>query len=706
MTEETALQPPSASQSIDCNTVLSRAALRIAVLGIPLWIAASMMLGPLGVLLFVGVFALAITAWVNKLTITPDRIMMPAWHFESIPTRSFRKIAIEHGQDSTSYLVLHWLNDETEERQIKRISTKRLRGEKSVQLVGLLDRYCPQAEFDEQSREFLLGTARKDDQADAESIELPYRPDDKLSNLIKLISSYEKYFWRVYLSTVLVPAVLTLIIVPLYSATEAWASPFWLALLCVTYFLLFLVLVLPIVAASAGAQGYLSLMEQPAFFGIVVAIVAFIAYHVIRCAFQPNRLQLDASGLSLKMVAFDKTIYRKLFPWTCFDRVTLNKPNRTSVPEQWEIQLSGASCRPIKLKLRAIEGTQDRARLLKAIERWTPTLTRDPELIEALTPPQKQSYTELWLQSLTSPPKRERLKPLSAGTMIKSGQFTILRQIGTGGQAVAYLASTTIGDSSVVVKEFVLPVYVDKAARRNSVEKFEDDARMLQNLDHPQVVRLMDYFIEDHRAYLIMEHITGRSLRKIVDEQGPMSNEQALSLAKQMCTILEYLHSLEPPLVHRDFAPDNLILNDDGILKLIDFNVAHQRKSHTVATVVGKHAYLPPEQFRGKPVPQSDIYAMGATIHFLLTGEDPEPLSESHPILQNSLVGSELDEIVATCTRLDLKTRYQEARTVARDLAKASYNEALEAKEHHLKVPQAVAMERATPDQTDNEPGT
>lgn len=705
MTEETALQAPAASQSIDCNTALSRAALRLAVLGIPLWIAVSMMLGPLGVLFFVGVFALAITAWVNRLTITPERIMMPAWHFESIPTKSLRKIAIEHGPDSASYLVLHWLSDETEERQIKRISTKRLRGEKSVQLVGLFDRYCPQAEFDEQSREFLLGTKSKDDRANAASIELPYRPDDKLRNLTKLIISYEKYFWRVYLGTILIPAVLTLIIVPLYSAT-AWASPLWLGLRCTAVVVLFVVFGLPIIAVSAGAQGYLGLMEQPIFFGIVLAIVAFIAYHGIRCAFQPNKLQLDASGLSLKMVVFEKTIYKKFFPWTCFDRVTLNKPNRTSVPEQWEIQLTGARCRPIKLKLRAIEGTQDRARLLKAIERWTPTLTRDPELIEALTPPQKQSYTELWLQSLTSPPKRERLKPLSAGIMIKSGQFTILRQIGTGGQAVAYLASTATGDSTVVVKEFVLPVYVDKAARRNSVEKFEDDARMLQNLDHPQVVGLLDYFIEDHRAYLILEHITGRSLRKIVDEQGPMGNEQALSLAKQMCTILEYLHSLEPPLVHRDFAPDNLILNDDGILKLIDFNVAHQRQSHTVATVVGKHAYLPPEQFRGKPVPQSDIYAMGATIHFLLTGEDPEPVSESHPILQNSIVASELDEIVATCTRLDLKTRYQEARTVASDLAKVSYNEAPQAKEHHFKVPQGITMANSTPGQNDNEPGT
>src|SRR5581483_5192636 len=101
---------------------------------------------------------------------------------------------------------------------------------------------------------------------------------------------------------------------------------------------------------------------------------------------------------------------------------------------------------------------------------------------------------------------------------------------------------------------------------------------------------------------------------------------------QQMCEILAYLHGLEPPVVHRDFTPDNLMITDDGTLKLLDFNVAMSAdNAATSSTAVGKHAYMAPEQFRGLPEPKSDIYSLGATLHFLLTGRDPEPISVSHP---------------------------------------------------------------------------
>jgi serine/threonine protein kinase len=125
-----------------------------------------------------------------------------------------------------------------------------------------------------------------------------------------------------------------------------------------------------------------------------------------------------------------------------------------------------------------------------------------------------------------------------------------------------------------------------------------------------------------------------------------------------MCDVLEYLHSLSPPVVHRDFTPENLILNRDGKLVLIDFNVAQQREWTTTGTVVGKHAYLPPEQFRGQPCEQSDLYAMGATIFYLCTGKDPEPISCSHPSKQNPVVDNVLDKIVSTLTAIELSDRY------------------------------------------------
>jgi hypothetical protein len=129
-------------------------------------------------------------------------------------------------------------------------------------------------------------------------------------------------------------------------------------------------------------------------------------------------------------------------------------------------------------------------------------------------------------------------------------------------------------------------------------------------------------------------------------------------------SILEYLHGQEPPVVHRDFTPDNLILAKSGTLKLIDFNVAQQQESTTTGTVVGKQAYLPPEQFRGQPCPQSDLYGLGATLFYLLTGHDPVAITCSHPQELEPAVSSLLDSIVAQATALELAERFANVQAI------------------------------------------
>jgi serine/threonine-protein kinase len=120
--------------------------------------------------------------------------------------------------------------------------------------------------------------------------------------------------------------------------------------------------------------------------------------------------------------------------------------------------------------------------------------------------------------------------------------------------------------------------------------------------------------------------------------------------------------------IHRDFTPDNLILNSKGKLKLIDFNVAQQIQEGSTGTIVGKHAYVPPEQFRGKAVLQSDLYAFGATLHYLLTGADPEPISVSSPASKNVLISAGFDEIVKRATALQTNKRYQSAEEIEKEL--------------------------------------
>jgi serine/threonine-protein kinase len=155
-----------------------------------------------------------------------------------------------------------------------------------------------------------------------------------------------------------------------------------------------------------------------------------------------------------------------------------------------------------------------------------------------------------------------------------------------------------------------------------------------------------------------MERIDGTPLHKVLQKTGTLGTVQTKDLALQMCDLLQYLHTQDPPVVHRDFTPENLILSDDGRVKLIDFNVAHRLESTSTKTVVGKHAYVPPEQFRGKPTTQSDIYAFGATLFFLLTGEEPEPITRSDPSVKNVAIDKRLAAIVMRATEPEAQNRY------------------------------------------------
>jgi serine/threonine protein kinase len=125
--------------------------------------------------------------------------------------------------------------------------------------------------------------------------------------------------------------------------------------------------------------------------------------------------------------------------------------------------------------------------------------------------------------------------------------------------------------------------------------------------------------------------------------------------------------------VHRDFTPDNLILRKDGALKLIDFNVAQQSDaSSALSSVVGKPNYLSPEQFRGSPVPQSDIYALGACLQFLLTGEDPVAILSSNPSQTRDDISEQLSNIVQKATEPELSHRFLTASEILAQLNDAT----------------------------------
>jgi serine/threonine-protein kinase len=214
-----------------------------------------------------------------------------------------------------------------------------------------------------------------------------------------------------------------------------------------------------------------------------------------------------------------------------------------------------------------------------------------------------------------------------------------------------------------------LPVHRGQLTAQKTAEKLKAEAEILSKIDNPQVVKILDCFVEDYRGFLVLEYVQGDTLQSLVNRLGPQPEDQVVDWALQVCSVLSYLHHLEPPVVHRDITPDNLMLDQNEKIKVVDFNVAYQVDSSATATVVGKHAYIPAEQFRGKPVPQSDIYALGGTLNFLLTGLDPEPITRSHPKIIRPEISQALDDIVAKATSTDLSKRYSDVELLAKDLS-------------------------------------
>lgn len=416
-------------------------------------------------------------------------------------------------------------------------------------------------------------------------------------------------------------------------------------------------------ASSNNYEAIARLSEQP-ISALMLGILSFaIIAGVFRTFLQPNLILVQSNLISLFLRTSFLNICLDRIETASILRVSLFVPFNGADPSRWLMRFHLVKDENVYLKLAALS-SQEKSRLTKALQRLAPQIPVDVELMETLNPRAERSHTELWLQSLSSAPERKSLEPLQPGQLLNDSQYQVLRRLGVGGQGSAYLCkdcglvSSHLSDF-VVLKETIMPVYVEADRRMQAIEGFEKEARLLKRLEHPGIVSLRDYFLEDHRGYLVLEHVDGRSLKQIVEEEGVFSEKKVRELALQMAEILEYIH--DKGVVHRDFTPDNLILSKSGQLKLIDFNVAQQSEEGSAGTIVGKQSYLPPEQFRGKACSQSDIYAAGACLYYLLTKEEPEPITQSSPLESGAACSQSLDAIVRDCTALALAKRTKSA---------------------------------------------
>jgi len=201
----------------------------------------------------------------------------------------------------------------------------------------------------------------------------------------------------------------------------------------------------------------------------------------------------------------------------------------------------------------------------------------------------------------------------------------------------------------------MLDAFADPDMQRKAAMAFHREAEMLAALDNPHIPRVYDNFSEQNRHYLVMEYVEGTTLEeKLALSGGRLAEDAVTDIGLQTAGALEYLHGLKPPIVYRDLKPSNVMVTADGLVRLIDFGIARYFQPLKTATAIGSQGYAAPEQYKGKAEVRSDIYALGATMHHLLTGRDPavEPPFSFPPVEQlrptcNPALASLINEALA-----------------------------------------------------------
>lgn len=242
-------------------------------------------------------------------------------------------------------------------------------------------------------------------------------------------------------------------------------------------------------------------------------------------------------------------------------------------------------------------------------------------------------------------------------------KYEVLKEIGKGGMSTVYLAMDKRLNKQWAVKE-IKKVANDKN-NEIVVQSLLIEANMMKKLDHPSLPRIVDIIDNGKTIYVVMDYIEGESLDKILASSGAQPQEKVIEWAKQLCDVLRYLHSQNPPIIYRDMKPANVMLKPEGTLKVIDFGIAREFKEHNIADTVslGTRGYAAPEQFggMGQTDARTDIYCLGVTLYHLVTGQNPsEPPYEMYPIrMWNSALSSGLEAIITKCTQLNPMDRYQ-----------------------------------------------
>src|SRR3954463_10098077 len=258
------------------------------------------------------------------------------------------------------------------------------------------------------------------------------------------------------------------------------------------------------------------------------------------------------------------------------------------------------------------------------------------------------------------------------------GRYRIVRKLGTGGMANVYLAEDEVLGRRVAIK-----ILNDRhAGDEQFVERFRREAKNAASLSHPNIVSIYDRGEAEGTYYIAMEYLDGRSLKEVIDADAPLESDRAIEYALQILAALRFAH--RNGIVHRDIKPHNVLVDDEGRLKVTDFGIARSGVSQMteVGSIIGTAQYLSPEQARGAAVgPTSDIYSVGVVLYEMLTGEVPfsgdtavgimmkhQSAIPDPPSRRNPQVPRDLDLIVLRALAKNPKHRYQSAEEMTADL--------------------------------------
>jgi len=251
---------------------------------------------------------------------------------------------------------------------------------------------------------------------------------------------------------------------------------------------------------------------------------------------------------------------------------------------------------------------------------------------------------------------------------VLNNRYVILKKLAQGGMSAIYQALDKQRPGVIWAIKEMSETAINPGDRAETVEAFRREAVMLQALKHPNLVKVVDVFRDPDKGrwYMVMELIEGKTLLEIMEATpGNLPERRVLTWAAQVCDVLHFLHTQNPPIIYRDMKPGNVMeVKKNGVCKVIDFGIARFWKpGRTKDTLIlGTPGYAPPEQYgKGQTTAPSDVYALGATLHHLLTGRDPESKPFKFPPIRqlNPRISTRNEAVIIKATQIKPAERYQ-----------------------------------------------